>query len=351
MSRMNVLIVDDQRDVRRILRTALETSGRELQIFDVPSGEEAILIISRYPINLLVADVRLPGISGLELIERARLRNPDLKLILITGLEDPKVRRAVQRAGANAYFFKPVKVDDFLQAVWQCLEQEGGDKGESAAQAPDAETLAPSLADRLARLRQDLDAECAILISDRGQVMAQAGELPPDAGQESLISSLMATYSAALKVSYALEARTPQNWLFFNGQQYDFILAHVGAAMGLLLGIRSLGADHSRLSQCLLILRQAVQDLQAILLGIGVPVQEPELAPEVAMPEAEIVEENPEALQALDALLAQADRSELKAEEVEAFWERLAAQNSGEAPRADVISYEQARQLGLAPEE
>lgn len=347
MTRMNVLIVDDQRDVRRILRTALETSGRELQIFDVPSGEEAILVISRYPIQLLVADVRLPGISGLELIERARLRNPELKLILITGLEDPKIRRAVQRAGADAYFYKPIKVDDFLQAVWQCLGQ--ASEADAAAQATGAEAMAPSLADRLARLRQDLDAECAILISDHGQVMAQAGELPLDAGQESLISSLMATYSAALKVSYALEARTPQNWLYFNGQQYDFILLHVGASLGLLLGIRSLVNDAGRLNECLAVLQQAIQDVQAILNGIGLPVQEPEPAPEVVAPEVE--EENPEALQALDALLAQAEHSKLRTEEVEAFWDSLASQSSGEISRADAISYEQARQLGLAPEE
>jgi len=349
MTRMNVLIVDDQRDVRRILRTALETSGRELQIFDVPSGEEAILVISRYPIQLLIADVRLPGISGLELIERARLRNPDLKLILITGLEDPKIRRAVQRAGAEAYFFKPIKVDDFLQAVWQCLAQSPEGKEDAAAQAANAEAMAPSLADRLARLRQELDAECAILISDRGQVLAQAGELPPDAGQDSLISSLMATYSAALKVSYALEARSPQNWLYFNGQHYDFILLHVSASLGLLLGVQSLVNDDSRLSQCLSVLQQAVQDVQAILKGIGLPEQEPELVPEAAAPEPE--EENPEALQALDALLAQADRSKLKTEEVEAFWDSLASQSSSEISRADAISYEQARQLGLAPEE
>ena len=53
----------------------------------------------------------------------------------------------------------------------------------------------------------------------------------------------------------------------------------------------------------------------------------------------------------VDALLAQADRSKLKTEEVEAFWDSLASQSSSEISRADAISYEQARQLGLAPEE
>jgi CheY-like chemotaxis protein len=59
-----VLIVDDHRDVRQTLRAGLETLGQGIQVTDVPSGEEAILVLSRQP-NLLVADVRLPGITSL----------------------------------------------------------------------------------------------------------------------------------------------------------------------------------------------------------------------------------------------------------------------------------------------
>ncbi len=86
MRPFHVLIVDDQRDARSVLRAGLETLESRLKITDVPSGEEAILVIASQPIDLLVADIRLPGISGLELKERARMRNPDLKVILITGV-------------------------------------------------------------------------------------------------------------------------------------------------------------------------------------------------------------------------------------------------------------------------
>jgi CheY-like chemotaxis protein len=85
MPKYRVLIVDDQSEVRRLLRAGLVTLGPDIQVVDVPSGEEAILVISRQPFDLLIADVRLPGISGLELKTRARMHNPNLKLILITG--------------------------------------------------------------------------------------------------------------------------------------------------------------------------------------------------------------------------------------------------------------------------
>ena len=68
---------------------------------DVPSGEEALLVASRRPVDLLIADVRLPGISGLELMARVHKRNPELKTILITGLTDPRsAARWLKRAPA-----------------------------------------------------------------------------------------------------------------------------------------------------------------------------------------------------------------------------------------------------------
>ena len=125
MRPFHVLIVDDQRDARSVLRAGLETLETRLKVTDVPSGEEAILVIASQPIDLLVADIRLPGITGLELKERARMRNPELKVILITGVTDPRIREKVARAGAEAFFYKPVEMGDFLDAVERCLGLKG----------------------------------------------------------------------------------------------------------------------------------------------------------------------------------------------------------------------------------
>ena len=116
-----ILIVDDQRDVRRVLRAGLEALKQDLTIVEVPSGEEGMLVLSRQAIDLLILDVRLPGISGLELQQRARQRNPNLKLILITGMTDDAVRRQVSEAGVEAFFFKPVDMSNFLETVQRCL--------------------------------------------------------------------------------------------------------------------------------------------------------------------------------------------------------------------------------------
>jgi DNA-binding response OmpR family regulator len=112
-----ILIVEDQREVSHLLRTALETLEHELEVVEIPSGEEAILDASRNKVDLLVTDFRLAGITGIELMRKVRSHRPEAKVILITGLTDRKVRKEVAEAGADAFFLKPVPIADFLDAV------------------------------------------------------------------------------------------------------------------------------------------------------------------------------------------------------------------------------------------
>ena len=89
----------------------------DLDIVEVPSGEEAILDSSLNPIDLLVSDYRLPGISGIELMRKVRRNRPNVKVILITGQADPNIRKEVSEAGADAFFIKPIPIADFLDSV------------------------------------------------------------------------------------------------------------------------------------------------------------------------------------------------------------------------------------------
>src|SRR5512140_19136 len=117
MPPFRILIVEDQREVSRLLRSALETLEHKMDVYEIPSGEEAILFSSRNPVDLLVSDFRLPGMSGIELMKKICKYHPEMKVILITGQTDPKVRKAVAEAGADAFFIKPVPMADFLDAV------------------------------------------------------------------------------------------------------------------------------------------------------------------------------------------------------------------------------------------
>ena len=95
MPMKRVIIVDDALDLGRVLQTLMLTVSTELSISVVPSAEEAVLEASRRPVELLVSDIRLPGISGLELVKKIRQKQPGVKVIFITGLSDgPVVQQA-----------------------------------------------------------------------------------------------------------------------------------------------------------------------------------------------------------------------------------------------------------------
>jgi CheY-like chemotaxis protein len=352
MDPYRILIVDDQRDVRRLLREALQTLGLDLQVVDVPSGEEAILVISNQRFDLLVSDVRLPGISGLEVKKKAQIQNPNLKLILITGMTEPEIRQQVVDAGADAFFFKPVEIADFLDSVERCLGVVKTIFPPEPVLPEDDSVPAQSLSEKLSSLRQELNAFSAALLDDRGRVTAGAGDLPGEIEEANVIPILMGALSAAAKVDHLLSATLPQNILIFSGGKVDLYLANVGEAMALLLALEP--SHGERQGEILGQVQMAVKDLQGILLQIGVATslqpgatETPEEPPEL-VPEVEEDEESP----VLDEIFGEASQTPYDPQEVDAFWDSLAhEEDQDQVMNADVITYDQAKRLGLAPDE
>ena len=113
-----VLIVDDAIDLGRMLQDALKVTRPEIPITVVPSAEEALLESTRYTFDLLVTDLRLPGMSGLELISKIRLRQPGIKVILITALTpEDRLFRLKEEVHPDIFIRKPISIANFLESV------------------------------------------------------------------------------------------------------------------------------------------------------------------------------------------------------------------------------------------
>ena len=69
MTSFRILVVDDQRDVRRLFADGLQMLGPGMDILELPSGEEALLVAFRKTIHLVITDIKLPGISGFDLVK------------------------------------------------------------------------------------------------------------------------------------------------------------------------------------------------------------------------------------------------------------------------------------------
>lgn len=358
-----ILLVDDQRDILRLLRATLDTLGHDLEIVEAPSGEEALLESSRRHIDLLVADYLLPGITGVELMHKLRARHPEIKVILITGMSsDRKVRNDLLNAGAMALFDKPIPLADFLDAVERGL---GLVRTIFPPEAADKDTPSQSrLSDLLANFRQDIKAQALFLLSDRGRVLARAGDLQDSSMEVSLLSALMAIYSAGMKVSKFIRQEAPQNYHVFSGGDHDLLLIPVNASYALLLAGNDL-VTRERILETVDGMLALRTEVERALTSLGVtpePMPRQEAPPAPAPPPAKQPEgtkkkrktsELPSepAAPEMEALLKEAAKKKIKTEDMNAFWDQ-AAEKHGNAPtNPDVISYEQARQLGLAPGE
>jgi CheY-like chemotaxis protein len=360
-----ILLVDDQRDILRLLHSTLDTLGHEMEIVEAPSGEEALLEASRRHIDLLVADYLLPGINGVELMHKLRVRHPELKAILVTGMSsDRKVRNNLLNAGAMAIFDKPIPLADFLDSV-----ERGLGLVRTIFPPETADKDAPSqnrLSDLLANFRQDIQAQAVFLLSDRGRVLARAGDLQDSSMEVSLLSAVMAIYSAGMKVSRFIGQEAFGNYHVFRGGDHDLLLVPVNASYALMLAGNDLAA-RERILDTVDGLNALRDEVEKSLKSLGVTPDSTsaaaEAAPAAAAPAAappaagakkkrktsELPAEPPSA--DMEALLKDAGKKKIKNEEMDAFWHE-AAEKHGNAPtNPDVISYEQARQLGLAPGE
>jgi two-component system response regulator HydG len=115
-----VLIADDDQGVRYTLRGMLEDAG--YQVDEAADGEEALARLERGGIDLLISDLRMPRVDGLELLRRAAPRHPGLKVVLVTAHGSERHAVEAMKLGAVDYFRKPFDVDEVLAVVRRTIE-------------------------------------------------------------------------------------------------------------------------------------------------------------------------------------------------------------------------------------
>ncbi|KPH64082.1 response regulator [Novosphingobium sp. ST904] len=101
-----VAILDDDAPVREALAELLEVAGIAAQTFDSPKAFLSVYDLSRFA--CVITDVKMPGISGIELLEHLRALHDDVPVIVITSATDPHTRRRAFRAGAFSILAKPI---------------------------------------------------------------------------------------------------------------------------------------------------------------------------------------------------------------------------------------------------
>ena len=126
--RKKVLVVDDDPQICRLLSQFLETEHALYEVIVAGNTHEALEVLSEENFSLVVADIHMPGISGIDLLSIIRGRYPQIKVILMTGYCTPEVREEVQKSGCLYFIEKPIQLRELRQLISSELakEDEGG---------------------------------------------------------------------------------------------------------------------------------------------------------------------------------------------------------------------------------
>jgi len=345
MTTLRVLIVDNQRSVRRSLRAGLESMGQDFEILEATSGEEAMLDFADSPVDLLVTAVRLAGMSGVELLQRMRQQLPELKGIFTAVNPDTRTGQLALRANANALVPKPIEMHNFLEAVNRCLAR----KPERGVQAKREAAAPVSLPERLAAMHQKIGAAAVILLDERGQILAQVGESEKSGQVLSQTPVLLEALGASTRLSSALGESIPNDLLCWSGAGIEILAAHVGGLKPLVCIFDAGVVGYTR-ARSVRLVSEAVLELASflpLLEGTQRPVRgEPENPPE-SRPVNEA-----EASADLDAVFQQASRISFDPQEVDGFWDSAVDQPDSQAGTgSDVISFDQALDRGIVQDE
>lgn len=130
MSRITALLVDDEEEFVSTLAERLELRG--ITILVATDSEQALRIVADKKPPVVVADVKMPGMGGLDLLRHIKTGHPATQVILLTGHGSTRDGIKGMRLGAFDYLMKPVKIEDLIERLGKAYqatadaEQEGG---------------------------------------------------------------------------------------------------------------------------------------------------------------------------------------------------------------------------------
>jgi DNA-binding NtrC family response regulator len=116
-----VLIVDDEEDFTDTLTKRLRM--RQIQVSGVYSGSAALDIMDRNPVDVVVLDVRMPSMDGIEVLREIKQRHPLIEVIMLTGHANVEVAIEGMRLGAFDYLLKPIEIDQLLYKMQDAYQK------------------------------------------------------------------------------------------------------------------------------------------------------------------------------------------------------------------------------------
>src|SRR5947208_12624441 len=117
MGRLKVLLADDHRLMLKVMRLALEEAGDFEIVGEATSGSQVLPLVARERPDLVLLDVRMPEMDGLMALDLIRSRHPEVKVVMISGLDEPDVIKAALVRGGSAFIAKTIDPSELASAL------------------------------------------------------------------------------------------------------------------------------------------------------------------------------------------------------------------------------------------
>lgn len=370
-----ILVIDDHFEMLEFLRSMLELSNQDYEVLAVPSAEEGLLELRRTHFDLVITDVRLPGMSGFDLVRQTRAIKSGTPVIMITAYSSAEGRKEAEGLGVFRYFSKPLDTDEMLSAVHKALYGESVVLSQVTAVSPPATTrpaIPSRVRKRLESLRTDTGATQLALATTLGEVSLSVGNgrIP---NIEKLIAILAHNLEDSFLLAQALDRQEPFTLQYHVGATIELYVANVGREYFLAMFF-DIQARRGRIGTVWVFAQRAIKELLSLLPQSGQAAVKPAaaaptavkpvVAEETAVPETSPV---PPTMAEPEPEIDSSDWLDIEPEELaniltnetellrdtgvlNAFWDEALAESDTIAAGGGV-SWEEAKRQGLIPTE
>ncbi|HEY4690206.1 MAG TPA: response regulator [Anaerolineae bacterium] len=333
----SVLVVDDAPQICKALSDVLSTSGYSVRT--APSGERALQIMDSNQFDLIITDLKMSGMSGMDLIDKVKERTPYTSIVILSGFGDMDDVIKAMRAGIADYLKKPFSIDEVLEVVKRevkksraraAAETSVGAPAVAASEAtgPGAKPSRVYIFSRedlekienaLSKLRAQSSAESVLLIEEAGYVIAAKG-LVANKDLQALSSLIMGGRSMTDQLATLLGEGDGFAMNYLEGQRMSVYTTGLGKGLFLVIVV----PKGTKQGVVWLYAKEAATEIDAIVQRAAAEVQKESGKP-----------------------VEQMDQTAMRQEMAQKLDKLFDAPPPEEAGETQTLSFEQAMQMGL----
>lgn len=264
MNTGHILVVDNEPSAAAFMGESLERSHWNCQVSVARSADEALEVLDASSVDLVVADLRTPGIRGLELIRRVRTSSPQARTVLITAYGNDEAEAEAHRLEAYRIITEPLETLDFTWAMQEALR-------DVAISQPGLVVLSDASFEAITRqlehLCRNVGAQCILLADMWAQRLAQAG-VTTGLDTNTLLSLLSSDFATIGALDCQVGGSEATQITFHAGNRYELYSTTVGDSLFLAI-VYGFQSQASRIGSIWLHTRRAVTRLLSILSTAG----------------------------------------------------------------------------------